>query len=393
MENKRRFSVLRFLIGLICVIFIIMSVLVNISFANGKTPNIMGRYLYIVKESDTNGVSDVSEGSALLAMDAENLSIALKDIVLCYPAGDPDNLRLCGIYNIVTSDDGTEKYQTFYDGHEDNTDLITKDKIKAVCTGYSESPELGAFITFTRSIPGVLAELILPCIILVIFFIAGLASSKSDDEEYDFYEYDEDGNKEKEKKKKTEEKSSNPLFEPSQEISSNDELEMKKQSIAENFSQKEVDHESRYQKEKERTMQFKAQYAEKVATGKIANTESIKEEMLRKTAEAERTGSDNLKTTSNAGYNGAHLKQDNDVSTTVPVSNSVRETAEAVVQKKEELPKLSRTNKKEYVPAKSSSPDISDILSKDAAKARKKNAGDMSIDDLLKIIEEEKKKL
>ena len=398
MEKKKGFSFLRFIVGFICVLAVIASVGVNVAFSGGKTPNIMGRYIYVVKEEDTNGVSDVTAGSAILAMSAENISIAVKDIVLCYPAGDPDKLRLCGIYNIVSSDDGTEKYQTYYDGREDNTDLITKDRIKAVCTGYSESPELGAFITFTRSVPGILAELVLPCIILVIFFIAKLASSKDDDEdEYDFYDYneeDDDGETGKRKKDSQSPKTANPLFEATPEIPASDELEMKKQSIAENFSQKKVNPDSPYQKEKERTMQFKALHADKMATatGRIASADAIKEEMLRKTVEAERIGADSLKTTSNAGYNGAHLKDESDVR---PVETSVSDTSFSRKEKisaVQEIKNNLESANKEYTPSReSSSPDISDILEKDAEK--KRSASDMSIDDLLTMIEKEKKKL
>jgi hypothetical protein len=42
---------------------------------------------------------------------------------------------------------------------------------------------------------------------------------------------------------------------------------------------------------------------------------------------------------------------------------------------------------------KSNTPDISDIINKTEHNERKKKAADMSVDDLLKLIEEEKKKL
>ena len=44
-------------------------------------------------------------------------------------------------------------------------------------------------------------------------------------------------------------------------------------------------------------------------------------------------------------------------------------------------------------PKKSSTPDISDILQKSENSARKKKPEDISVDDLVKLIEEEKKKL
>ena len=267
-----------------------------------------------------------------------------------------------------------------------------------------ESAELGALIRFASGIKGILLLLVLPCVILVIFLIAKIASSKDDDDEdFGFYQYDE---KEKQKelsesRRNAHDKSGNPLFEPSQEIQPSNELELKKMSIAENFSQKKVNPDSPYQKEKERTMQFKAQrsaestFAAKNVGGSSSTAptaDALREEMLRKTAEAERTGTFNIKTTStpqqaapaepitdNTGILSksqlAEMSR-NDVPKTTPLrSQSAPSTA---------APKP---------PKKSSTPDISDIIKKSERNARKRSASDMSVDDLLKLIEEEKKKL
>ena len=101
-------------------------------------------------------------------------------------------------------------------------------------------------------------------------------------------------------------------------------------SIAENFSQKEVNHDSPYQKEKERTMQFKAQKGSltntrSFPTGSSAESsfaarnlgaqsstaptaDALREEMLRKTAEAERTGSVSVKLCSRAGHDNPTIQ-------------------------------------------------------------------------------------
>lgn len=208
--------------------------------------------------------------------------------------------------------------------------VVNKDSIAALCTGSTQSLELGKFIKFTASIKGILLELILPCVILVIFLIAKIArSSNKDEEEYDdynFYEYDEDENADG-SGIPSHEKQNGPLFEPSQEIQPSNDFERKKMSIAENFSQKEVDHNSSYQKEKERTMQFKAQkgipngpaespsanyrarqqntssaessFAARNMSGQSSTAptaDALREKMLRETAEAERGGAYNTKT-------------------------------------------------------------------------------------------------
>ena len=399
MKKKKRFSILKCFISIICVIFIAVTVAVNIIYSQNKTPNLMGRYFYIVTENDTNGISDVTPGAAIIAKDAAGISVAQKDLVLCYPAGDPNNLRLCGIYNIVQGEDGTEKYQLYYDGHEDNTDLITKEKIAAVCTGYPESAELGSFITFTRSIPGIVVELIIPCIILLVFFISRISSKEEEAEEEESFDFsgNKSGNKKPVQKKNVSKPA--PLFEPSQEVQASDELERKKMSIAENFSQKKVNPNSPYQKEKERTMQFKAANRPESAktTGRVSpapSADSIREDIRRKN---EYEGShvrklERVEPIEKIEYEPVKNETIIDNTGIIPTSQiaEMSKNAEAL---RSTVSEVKAAAPKPAEPKKSSSPDISDIISKSETSRRKKNASNMSVDDLLKIIEEEKKKL
>lgn len=399
--KKKRFSVLKCFISIICVLFIAVSVGVNFIYSQNKVPAFMGRYFYIVNERDTNGINDITQGAVIIAKEASNISIAQKDLVLCYPAGDPDNLRLCGIFNVVQGEDGTEKYQVYYDGHEDNTDLITKDKIKAICTGYPESAELGSFITFTRSIAGIVAELIIPCIILLVFFISKVASkNEEDDEEIPDFKPQPQKNV---PKKKNVQSATAPLFEPSHESQASDELERKKMSIAENFSQKKVNPDSPYQKEKERTMQFKASRPENSTkpVGRVSpapSADSIREDIRRKNE-----------------YEGSHVRKPENTETDYTpkkIEKSVSAPAKtdiidntgiiptAQIAELSKNPESTRSSVEEIKAnisktstRVSSSPDISDIISKSEANKRKRNASEMSVDDLLRIIEEEKKKL
>ena len=403
MEKKKGFSILKFVLIIICVLLIIVSIVVNIAFSGGKTPKIAGNYIYIVKESDNMG-NNVTNGAALVAPDAKDLSIAKGDIVLAYPANDPDKLKVLSIYDIVTAEDGTEKYITSDASNIGSEESIAKDKIAALCTGHMESAELGALIRFASGIKGILLLLVLPCVILVIFLIAKIASSKDDDDEdFGFYQYDE---KEKQKelsesRRNAHDKSGNPLFEPSQEIQPSNELELKKMSIAENFSQKKVNPDSPYQKEKERTMQFKAQrsaestFAAKNVSGSSSTAptaDALREEMLRKTAEAERTGTFNIKTTS--------TPQQTAPAEPVPDNTGILSKSQLAEMSRNDVPKTTPLRSQSAPstaapkpPKKSSTPDISDIIKKSEHNARKRSASDMSVDDLLKLIEEEKKKL
>ena len=74
MEKKKRFSLLKILITIICIVFIIISLLINITFSGGKTPHFFGRYIYIVNEGDTLG-NNVTAGAALIAKEIKNESV------------------------------------------------------------------------------------------------------------------------------------------------------------------------------------------------------------------------------------------------------------------------------------------------------------------------------
>lgn len=390
MENKKGFSILKVLICVIAVVFIAISLTLNIAFSKNKIPHVFGSYIYIVKDNPLG--DNITEGAALIAKESTNLEIAEGDIVLCYPEGSTE-LQLRSIYSVYTDEaTGITKYYTAT-ALEQGTELsISREAIKAKCTGYPESLELGKYITFTIGIKGILLQLILPCVILVIFIIAKIATSGDDDDvqEYDFYEYDEDEAKKKGKQPVSHEKQSNPLFEPSQEIQPSDEFERKKMSIAENFSQKKVNPNSPYQKEKERTMQFKAQrsaetsFAARNVGGQSSTAptaDALREEMLRKTAEAERTSN------TYGGKSGSDAVLDN---------TGILSKAQLAEMARNEVPKSAPLRSPVTTAApkkKSSSPDIDDIIKKSDANAKKKSAADMSVDDLLKMIENEKNKL
>ncbi|MBE6857355.1 MAG: hypothetical protein E7500_08060 [Ruminococcus sp.] len=392
MENKKGFSILKALICVIAVVFIVISLVLNIAFSKHKIPKIFGTYIYIVKDNPLG--DNITEDAVLFAKEADGLEITQGDIVLCYPEGSTE-LQLRSIFKIEKDETtGADKYYTATELAQGTELSISRESIKAMCTGYPESLELGKYITFSIGIKGILLQLILPCVILVIFIIAKIASAGDDDEneEYDFYEYDEEEAENSSKQPVSHEKQSNPLFEPSQEIQPSNEFERKKMSIAENFSQKKVNPNSPYQKEKERTMQFKAQRSAETSfaarnlssqSSTAPTADALREEMLRKTAEAERTANT---------YGNQSASAENPIDNTGILSKAqLAEMARNEVPKSAPLrsPVTASTAPKK----KSSSPDIDDIIKKSDSNAKKKSVSDMSIDDLLNMIESEKNKL
>ncbi|MDE6774813.1 MAG: hypothetical protein K2J37_00675 [Ruminococcus sp.] len=413
MKRKKRFSVLKLFFTIICVTSIIVSAAVNLLFADGRTPELFGRYIYLVGE-DNPMTGDINTGSALIAMDASEITIATGDIVLCYPADAPDKLSLRSVSFIAASDDSSESYYTKDSFHEDNADSISKDRIVAVCTGYPESLELGRFIDFARSFNGRVVMMGIAALFLLLFIVSAFARSRSDEEEeeYDFYDYEEDDGK---KKKNQNQKGSMPLYEPAAEAAQNPELERKKMSIAENFKQKQVNPDSPYQRERERerTMQFTAPRPGSslsstmsfTSTGSAESSfvarnrdnqksspaptaDALREEMLRKTAAAERTGVYNIRKPSsepvsdNTGIITAAQIAELRGGSAVPRQHNAPEPVKPAVK-----------TVSSPVSQKSSSPDISDILRQTGSPRSTKSPSEMSVDELLKMIEDEKSKL
>ena len=390
MKKKKRFSALKLLIVILCITSVIVSAGINIFFAGDKTPKLFDRYIYVVGE-DNPMEGEITTGAALISMDAKKHGVvATGDIILCYPADNPSTLSLRSVSFISEGDEGTS-YYTMDSFHEDTTGAITFDKIVAICTGYNESLELGRFITFARQLKGIIALLGVPALLLIIILFTSILGSRSDEDiedEFGFYEYDEEENNSPARKK------ADPLYEPNSDTPTSAAFERRKMSIADNFKQKEVNPDSPYQKEKERTVQFKAQKG-----GSLSNTasfsgsgtaessfaqrnpgtvsspaptaETLREEMLRKTSATERTAT--------------YSKPESTVSdnTGILTRDQVAELRGGAPAKPAEV--------KAAAPKRSSSPDISDILGNAPLKPSKKPS-DMSVDDLLKIIEEEKKK-
>ncbi len=421
MENKKGFSILKVVITIIAIIFIVASLAVNIIFSGGKIPHLFGRYIYIASESPE--INAVTPGSALIAKESVDIDIVKGDIVLCYPSGS-STLQLRSIYNIETDPDTNElKYYTATSDNQGTEMSIGKNRIAAVCTGYPESPELGRYITFTLNIKGIVCQLIIPCIVLVIFLIAKIASSRdsgAEDDEYGFYEYDDED--ENIGYVPSHERQNGPLFEPSQEIQPSTEFERKKMSIAEHFSQKQVNPNSPYQKEKERTMQFKAlrenhpgdphyygsapqyspqhsaesSFAARNMGGQYAaapTADALREEMLRKTAEAESNGVYNTKAFGAIRPAGRYASSVSDNTGVIPKAQLEKMTNPDIAP----APSYPRPSTRTVPPVtpvrKSSSPDIGDIIAKSEENAKKRSADKMSVDDLLQMIENEKRKL
>lgn len=146
-------------------------------------------------------------------------------------------------------------------------------------------------------------------------------------------------------------------------------------------------------------MQFKAQRSAETSfaarniggqSSTAPTADALREEMLRKTAEAERTGSFSTK------LYGSAVQQQEEREPVID-NTGVISKAQLAEMARNDVPKTTPLKSPAATAAapkrKSSSPDIDDIIKKSESNARKKSAADMSVDDLLKMIESEKNKL
>ena len=384
MEKKKGLSILKPIIVILLFVLIVLTLLINIIFSKSDTPKVFGKYIHIVTAQEASEMGrEVTEGAAVIAKGSENMLIDINhDVVLCKLDGS-DEITIRMFYKQATDEEtGVLRYYPETDTQQGEELSITKENIVGICT--KESKELGGYIRFTRNIKGIAVQLILPCIILVIMLIVAIFRKRDDDDlEYNFYNYEEsDGESENESENK-QASPAKPLFNPEEDQFGSNEHELKKMSIAEHFSQKEVNPDSPYQKEKERTMQFKAQRAETAfaskniagqsATAPVA--EALREEMLRRTAEQETIKKTAPKTPEKEGNDDTLIMSTAGLSKTEPI------------KKRSSAPASS------YTPKRQETPNIDDILQNSTPSAKSKAISAMSVDDLLKVIEDEKKKL
>lgn len=308
--KKKSKSVLAIVLAILLLLIVAVTLTTNILFSRKDTPKLFGHYIYLmesdVMEADggvavatgvaslddstatgapedstdptasvdsTSAAASIHKNSAVIvsAYD-ESDPIAKNNAVLCVLGADDtstdmdsDRLAVRRIYNIEQDETGVLKYYpTTMQANAIGTEpAITVDSILGKCT--YESGELYSFIQFATGVPGILALLVLPSVILVIMLIVTIAKANSNrSDEFAFEEsyddvYGEDSHDPDSDDYDAEELGArSPLFRPGDTASTSRSFEQKRSSIAQNFERKAVNPNSPYQKA--RTMQFKAQH-------------------------------------------------------------------------------------------------------------------------------------
>ena len=295
--KKKSKSILAVVLAILLLIVVAVSLTTNILFSRKDTPKIFGHYIYLM-EYDTMEAAGAAVATGTTSMDGsdagtvdsqsaaasihkhtaviasayqESDPIAKNNAVLCTLAPDDtstdidsDRIAVRRIYNIEQDETGVLKYYptTMKTSDVGTEPPITVDSILGKCA--YESGELYTYVKFVTGVPGILTMLVLPSVILVIMLIVAIVRANGGhDDEYTFEEnydevYSEDSYDDSDSAYDDEELGGrSPLFRPSEATQSRS-FEKKRSSIAENFERKQVNPNSPYQKA--RTMQFKAQH-------------------------------------------------------------------------------------------------------------------------------------
>ncbi|MDD6270014.1 MAG: hypothetical protein PUA84_08180 [Oscillospiraceae bacterium] len=295
MKRKNKVtSALGVIVSIILVIVAAATLLVTILFAKKDTPELFGYYLYLQKSSAME-VADSADDSASIHANTVVFAkayngtdpLSVNNAVLCVLAPDDsspiedkdsDGYAIRRILDIKPNEETGELlyYPTTMQTDRLGTEPpITGSSIIGICE--FEHSGLYSYITFVQTLPGILLLLALPCVLLIAMIVMKIVRSRNrrlDENAYAFEEsydevpgedaYDEDYSDEEMDEPMDEEddysenyahEQSAPLYTP--EISSTSTLDRKRISIAQNFTPKAVNPNSPYQKA--RTMQFKAQ--------------------------------------------------------------------------------------------------------------------------------------
>lgn len=373
-KNKRLgVSVFVVILTIIMLLSVVFTFSISYMFSTeGMSGKLFGKYIYIMETADME--PEIEKGAAVIS-DQNGITVLVEGNVILFKNGTRENVMR--IRRMVHNTDGTI-YQVSPDADPQNTIEISKEKVIAKCV--TEGKNLGSIISFLSSLPGIILCLIFPCIILLamlIFYV--IRYKKSDvgniDGETDLYnDEDEDYEFKGFNGHSVKSMSSSPLFNPESDINPGDDFERKKSSIAQNFSRKPGAQPKRPARNKQSEApkaaveKFKAAVEEKPHVPVTRKSTLIPE------------NENPVRNEKLAAIKNALKKHDNkDLSNNEKNTDNNEQTDKTVLFQSVEFPRIEKPEKKNAPP----------VNNKPSSKSENIN----SIDDLIKALEEEKKKL
>ncbi len=290
-KKNKAVSAIGVIVSIILILVVAATLFTTILFSKQDTPKLFGYYMYLQKSSamevtdssDTtasihantvvfakeyNGTDPLSVNNAILCVLAPDDSSPIED-------KDSNGYAIRRILRIEPNEETGELlyYPTTMQADRIGTEpAITSSSILGICE--FEHAGLYSYVTFVQTLPGILLLLALPCILLIAMLIAKIIRNRNrrlDENAYVFEEsydevpgedvYDEDYAEEEEVEteeynyEESYQNEQTPLYDS--DMNNTSTLDRKRVSIAQNFTPKAVNPNSPYQKA--RTMQFKAQ--------------------------------------------------------------------------------------------------------------------------------------
>lgn len=228
---------------MILTIFLIISVIFTFSISymfstEGISGRLFGKYVYIMESEDM--MPEIEKGSAVIS-DEKGISVLVESNVILFKNGNREDVMR--IRQLVHNTENTV-YVVSPDARPQETIEISKDKVIAKCI--TEGKNLGKFISFLSSLAGIIIFMIIPCAGIIAMLIKKILSMKKNEDGGEYYDqngdeyYDDEDDDEDDGSVgfNGRQMRSSPLFYPESDIDPGEEFERKKSSIAQNFGRK-----------------------------------------------------------------------------------------------------------------------------------------------------------
>lgn len=229
--RKLGFSIFIAVLTVILIACIVCTVSVNYIFGSSNSSGrVFGKNIFIMNSSDM--MPEIENGAAVIAKESEITVLTEGNVILFKQDKNTENVMR--IVEVVHNTDSTV-YRVAADSKQDEVMDVPKENVIAKCT--TESMRLGKVISFLKSIVGILAGMILPCLILLVLLavkILSVRKQNKEEEEEMFYVK----SNEEDYDNEPQDASVNPLFDPSAGVKPDMSFQAKKSSIAENFAMK-----------------------------------------------------------------------------------------------------------------------------------------------------------
>ncbi len=361
--KKLGLSIFWVILTILLIIMIVMTVTVNYTFGSSlQSGTIFGKNIFVMNSDIME--PEINNGAAVIA-DKNEISVLTEGNVILFNE-DSETENIMRIVEVVHNTDSTV-YRAAGDNAQENVVNIPKENVIAKCEKTSD--RIGKAVTFLRSITGIVACLLLPCILLLVMLLVKIFSVKKrkrlEEEEIVYPETFGIGSTPSEER----DFSQNPLFDPSMAPKPDAMFEMKKSSIAEHFGVKPSARANNPQEPSERNLKTESA----VAKFKAAVDERPSAPVTRKASLAPdlpvADKSDKM-----AAIKAALNEKDNtDAADNAPADN---------------VQNVQPETQENFTPQEQPQPEVHEPPRKP-----KKEDNIKSIDDLIKALEEEKKKL